>query len=124
MEKRIGIIMNGVTGRMGGTQHLIRSILAIRRDGGVLLKDGNILMPEPLLVGRNETKLQTIAEQHGGLCWTTDLPASLRDEDYAVYFDAGTTATREANVMEALAAGKNVYCEKPIAVDTVGAVRL
>lgn len=124
MEKRIGIVMNGVTGRMGKTQHLARSILAIRQDGGVPLKDGTTLMPEPLLVGRDEAKLRDIAERAGGLHWTTDLPAALRDKDYSVYFDSATTAMREANVMDALAAEKNIYCEKPIALDTAGAVRM
>ncbi len=124
MERRIGIIMNGVTGRMGGTQHLLRSILAIRRDGGVPLKDGSTVTPEPILVGRNEEKLRAVAERHGGLRWTTDLAAALSDKEYSVYFDAGTTAMREENVMKAVAAKKNVYCEKPIALDTAGAVRM
>lgn len=124
MEKRIGIIMNGVTGRMGSNQHLTRSILAIRKDGGIPMKDGSILMPEPLLIGRNEAKLRAMAEQHGGLQWSTDLRAALQNKDYPVYFDSGTTVMREHNLLDALAAGKNVYCEKPLSVNTVGAVRL
>ena len=80
MEKRIGIIMNGVTGRMGSNQHLTRSILAIRNDGGVAMKDGSVLMPEPLLIGRNEAKLRAMAERHGGLQWSTDLGAALQNK--------------------------------------------
>jgi predicted dehydrogenase len=124
MEKRIGIMMNGVTGRMGSNQHLTRSILAIRKDGGVPMNDGSVLMPEPLLIGRNEAKLRAMAERLGGLQWSTDLQAALQNKDYPVYFDSGTTVMRERNVLDALAAGKNVYCEKPLAVDTAGAVRL
>lgn len=124
MEKRIGIIMNGVTGRMGSNQHLTRSILAIRKDGGVPMKDGSVLMPEPLLIGRNEAKLRAMAERNAGLQWSTDLQAALQNTDYPVYFDSGTTVMRERNVLDALAAGKNVYCEKPLSVNTAGAVRL
>ena len=50
MSSSIGIIMNGVTGRMGYRQHLLRSILAIRDDGGIALPDGTRLrlsMPLP-----------------------------------------------------------------------------
>jgi predicted dehydrogenase len=124
MEERIGIVMNGVTGRMGLNQHLVRSILAIRKDGGVTLKDGRRLMPEPLLVGRSESKLRAISKQHGDLLWTTDLEASLKDPAYSIYFDSGTTGMREANVLQALVAGKHVYCEKPLATSAEGAVRM
>ena len=89
--ERIGIIMNGITGRMGTRQHLARSIMAIREQGGVQLDDGRMLMPEPLLVGRNESKLQELSEAHGGLKYTTDLAEALRDPDYSVYFDSQTT---------------------------------
>ena len=124
MEVHIGVILNGVTGRMGSTQHLTRSIAAIRNDGGIRLNDGSQLMPEPLLVGRDAAKLRSLAEQHGGLAWSTDLSAALQDKRYPVYFDSGTTAMRERNILQALAAGKHVYCEKPISANTEGAIRL
>ena len=124
MEVHIGIILNGVTGRMGSTQHLARSIAAIRNDGGIRLNDGSRLMPEPLLVGRNAAKLRSLAEQHGGLTWSTDLSAALQDKRYPVYFDSGTTAMREHNICQALAASKHVYCEKPISATSEGAIRL
>jgi len=87
-ERRIGIIMNGVTGRMGLNQHLVRSILAIREQGGVALADGSRLMPDPILVGRNAAKLEQIAAQHGLERWTTDLRAALADANDSIYFDA------------------------------------
>lgn len=114
-ERRLGIIMNGVTGRMGTNQHLIRSISAIRAEGGVTLKDGSRVMPDPILVGRNPGKLQGLAESQGGLRWTTDLDAALDDPDDALFFDAGLTQMRPALLARAIAAGKHVYCEKPVA---------
>lgn len=113
--QRIGIIMNGVTGRMGTNQHLVRSILAIRAQGGILGPNGVLIMPEPVLVGRNETKLAKLAEQHGGLAYSTDLPELLKDDRYPVYFDAQTTLRRYEDVKAAIAHGKHVYCEKPVA---------
>ena len=83
----IGIIMNGVTGRMGTNQHLVRSILAIREQGGVKLEDGTVLMPDPILTGRNEEKLKALAETHGVEKYTTDLDAVLADDYYQVFFD-------------------------------------
>ena len=114
-ERRLGIIMNGVTGRMGTNQHLIRSISAIRAEGGVTLKDGSRVMPDPILVGRNPGKLQGLAESQGGLRWTTDLDAALDDPDDALFFDAGLTQMRPALLARAIDAGKHVYCEKPVA---------
>lgn len=116
-ERRIGIIMNGVTGRMGTNQHLVRSILAIRDQGGIPVGDGVVLMPDPLLVGRNPHKLRALAEAYGVARWSTDLDAALADPDDEVYFDAQTTAQRAPAVRAAIAAGKHVYCEKPIADD-------
>src|SRR5215510_1425117 len=92
-EKRIGLIMHGVTGRMGMNQHLVRSILEIRRQGGVALKDGTRLMPDPVLVGRNAGKLQALARKHGVRRWTTDLDQALLSKD-EIFFDAASTQLR------------------------------
>lgn len=123
-EHRLGIIMNGVTGRMGTNQHLVRSILAIRAEGGVALADGSRVMPDPILVGRNEEKLRGLAAAHGLERWTTDLEAALGNGDDALYFDAGTTQMRHDLVVRAIAAGKHVYCEKPAADDLEKALDL
>lgn len=121
---RVGIIMNGVTGRMGTNQHLIRSICAIRKQGGVKISDGEVIMPETLLVGRNEAKLAHLAAETGVEKWTTDLGAALGDKNYTVYFDAQTTNLRSDAVKKAIAAGKHVYCEKPTATTTAEAYEL
>ena len=123
-ERRIGIIMNGVTGRMGTIQHLIRSILALRAQGGVALADGTRLMPDPILVGRNPAKLEALARAHGLPRFTGDLDRALADKNDTIYFDALSTALREINVAKAIAAGKHVYCEKPVATSVAGALAL
>jgi len=115
MQHRLGIIMNGVTGRMGMNQHLIRSILAIRAQGGVALRSGDTVMPDPILVGRNEAKLAQLAAAHGIARWTTDLDAALKNPDDTLFFDAATTKLRAGLLQAAIAAGKDIYCEKPIA---------
>ena len=120
----IGIIMNGVTGRMGTNQHYIRSILAIRKQGGVKVNDGEVLWPEPVLVGRNEAKLAQLAAMDEGVRWTTDLDKELADPKNIIYFDAQTTGRRADAVKKAIAAGKHVYCEKPTAVSTASALEL
>jgi predicted dehydrogenase len=121
---KIGVIMNGVTGRMGTNQHLIRSICAIRAQGGIKLSDNEIIMPDPILVGRNAAKVQALAESQGIERVTTDLDAALDDSYNAVYFDAQTTGRRAEAVKQAIAAGKHVYCEKPTAVSTEAAYDL
>lgn len=122
---RVGIIMNGVTGRMGTNQHLIRSIAAIIRQGGVRLNDAEVIMPDPLLVGRNPAKLEAVAALAGvKKKWTTDLSAALSDKEYTVYFDAQTTGLRAAAIRKAIAAGKDIYCEKPVALTSADAMDL
>jgi len=120
----IGIIMNGVTGRMGTNQHYIRSILAIRKQGGVKISDSEVLWPEPVLVGRSEAKLAALAAMDAGVRWSTDLDKELADPANVIYFDAQTTGRRAAAVKRAIAAGKHVYCEKPTAVSTAAALDL
>src|ERR1700681_4303900 len=115
VQQRLGIIMNGVTGRMGMNQHLIRSIVAIRAQGGVALKNGDRVMPDPILVGRNADKVAALAKAHGITRWTTDLGKALKNKDDALFFDAATTQLRAKLVKRAIAAGKHIYCEKPTA---------
>jgi len=109
------MIMNGVTGRMGTNQHLVRSIVAIRAQGGVALGNGDRVMPDPILVGRNEEKLAQLAAAHGIARWTTKLDAALRNPEDTLFFDAATTKLRAKLLHKAVAAGKDIYCEKPIA---------
>jgi predicted dehydrogenase len=123
-RRSIGIIVNGVTGRMGYRQHLVRSLLAIREDGGLPLPNGDLLFPELVLVGRNETRVAAIAERHGLTDWTTDLASALARPDIEIYFDAQLTAQREKAVRAAIDAGKHVYAEKPTAQTLAGAVEL
>src|SRR2546423_6777517 len=120
----IGVIVNGATGRMGYRQHLVRSLIAIRDEGGLELPDGTVLWPEPLLVGRSDERLKAIAERHGLTRWTTSLDTALSDPAMAVYCDAQVTGAREAAVLAAIAAGKHVYTEKPTADSVDGALRL
>ncbi len=115
---RVGIIMNGVTGRMGTNQHLIRSILAIIKQGGVRIGDDVAIIPEPMLVGRNAAKLQKLCSSTGVAKWTTDLDSALSDPHYTVYFDSQTTNLRVQGVCKAIEAGKHIYCEKPTAGTT------
>ena len=123
-SRRLGIVMSGVTGRMGTNQHLIRSILAIRADGGVALANGDRVMPDPILVGRNAEKIEALARAHGVEHWTTDVGAALANDEDAVFFDAGTTQMRPGLIERAVAAGKHVYCEKPTATSFAEAIRV
>ncbi|MDQ3627218.1 MAG: Gfo/Idh/MocA family oxidoreductase [Actinomycetota bacterium] len=123
-QPALGVIMNGVTGRMGHRQHLVRSVLAIREQGGVELSDGSRVQLEPLLVGRNERKLAELAQRHGLRRWTTDLDSALGDDGCPLYFDAQLTSVREAAIAAAIDAGKHVYTEKPVATSLNGALDL
>ncbi|GHG69812.1 Gfo/Idh/MocA family protein [Streptomyces griseocarneus] len=120
----IRIAVNGATGRMGHRQHLVRSLLALREQGGVPLGDGGALRPEPVLVGRDGGRLAALAARHGVERWSTDLDAVLADPDVEVYFDAQATSARPAALRRAIAAGKHVYCEKPVAGSYAKALEL
>lgn len=120
----IGIIMNGVTGRMGTNQHLLRSIAAIRQQGGVKLSADEVIMPDPILVGRNEAKLKDLCERSGVEKYTTDLDSVMSDPHYQIYFDAQVTGRRAAAVKKAIEAGKHIYCEKPTGTSVAEALEL
>ncbi|MBL4766345.1 MAG: Gfo/Idh/MocA family oxidoreductase [Rhodobacteraceae bacterium] len=123
-EQRIGIIMHGVTGRMGMNQHLIRSILAIREQGGLALSNGNVLMPDPIIVGRNANKIEALAKRVGVERWTTDLDAALANPDDILFFDSASTQLRPGLLRKAIDAGKHVYCEKPVSESLKEAVEI
>ena len=121
---RLGIIMNGVTGRMGTNQHLVRSICAIRAQGGVALADGRRVLPDPILVGRNSAKLERLAAENGLERWTTDVDRALANPEDSVYFDAASTGLRPRFIQRAIAAGKHIYTEKPVAPTLAEALQL
>jgi predicted dehydrogenase len=123
-RKVVHVALNGVTGRMGYRQHLVRSLLSIREQGGVPLDDGSVIYPEPILVGRSEQRLRAIAERHGLERWSTSLDEVLADPAVDVYFDTQVTSARELSLARAIAAGKHVYTEKPVADSLQGALRL
>ena len=123
-QKRLGLIMHGVTGRMGMNQHLIRSIVAIRQQGGVVLSNGDRVMPDPILIGRNAEKIAALAKAHDIERWGTDVDAALANREDTVFFDAGTTQMRPDLVKQAIAAGKHIYCEKPVATGLEQALEL
>jgi predicted dehydrogenase len=122
--RTLGLVMHGVTGRMGMNQHLIRSIVAIRQQGGVALSNGDRVMPDPILIGRNAEKIKALAKAHGIARWGTNLDAALANPTDSIFFDAGTTQMRPALLAQALRAGKHVYCEKPIATNLSEAVEV
>jgi predicted dehydrogenase len=123
-EHKVGIIMNGVTGRMGTNQHLLRSIVAIIKQGGVRIGADETIMPDPVLVGRDENKLQKLCSLAGIKKMSTDLDQGLTDSYNSVYFDSQITGRRADGIRKAVKAGKHIYCEKPIAVDTKQAMEL
>ena len=123
-QQRLGIIMHGVTGRMGYNQHLVRSILAIRDQGGITLSNGDRLVVDPIIVGRDRDKIEALAKKHNIARWGTDLDAAVANPDDTIFFDAGTTLMRAGLLERALAAGKHVYCEKPTSDDLEVAVKL
>ena len=123
-RKKIGIIMNGVTGRMGTNQHLMRSIVEIINQGGLKSKTGEMIIPDPVLVGRNESKLEHLKKISGIDKISTNLDEVLIDKNYSVYFDAQVTGRRVEDVKKAIKYGKHIYCEKPTATDTKSAMEL
>ena len=122
--RTLRIAMEGVTGRLGTNQHLIRSLLAIRNEGGLPLHNGDRLMPEPVLLGRNPDKLAALAAAHGGLSWSDDVPATLADETIDIYFDVAATGGRLERALRAIAAGKHIYLEKPVANSSAEAMQI
>ncbi|MFA7473901.1 MAG: Gfo/Idh/MocA family oxidoreductase [Spirosomataceae bacterium] len=124
MVHKIGIIMNGVTGRMGTNQHLMRSIKPIMEQGGIKLPNGDVIELDPVLVGRNEAKLQALSRMSGVKKFTTDLDSVMSDPSYQIYFDAQVTGRRAAAVKKAIEAGKHIYCEKPTGTTTEEALEL
>ncbi|MEU2713473.1 Gfo/Idh/MocA family oxidoreductase [Streptomyces sp. NPDC007205] len=123
-RKTVRIAMNGVTGRMGHRQHLVRSVLALRDQGGLHLGDGTVLWPEPVLLGRREHALREIADRHGLEHVSTDVDAVLSDPAVDIYFDSQVTSAREESIKKAIAAGKHIYTEKPTATGLAGALEL
>lgn len=123
-QHTIGIIMNGVTGRMGTNQHLLRSIAEIIKQGGVKLSNGEVIMPDPILIGRDESKLKRLCALTGINNMSTNLEDALNSSHYSIYFDAQTTGRRADAVKAAIKAGKHIYCEKPVAVSTESALEL
>src|SRR6476660_9789105 len=122
--RTLRIAMDGVTGRLGTNQHLIRSVLEIRNEGGLPLQNGDRLMPEPVLLGRNPDKLAALAAARGGLKWSADAAATLADRTIEIYFDVAATGGRLERALRAIAAGKHIYLEKPVANSSAEAMQI
>lgn len=122
--RTLRIAMNGITGRMGYRQHLLRSILPIRDQGGFTLEDGTKVQVEPILVGRNEAKIAELAALHGVEHWTTDLDGAIADPSVDIVFDASMTSLRAETLKKAMKAGKHIFTEKPTAETLDEAVEL
>ncbi|WP_435531410.1 Gfo/Idh/MocA family protein [Ruania halotolerans] len=122
--RTLRIAMNGITGRMGYRQHLLRSILPIRDQGGVLLPDGTKVQVEPILVGRRENALAEIAAEHNIAEWTTDLDGIINDPATDIVFDASMTSLRADTLTKAMKAGKHIFTEKPTAETLSEAIEL
>ena len=124
MTRTLGVVMNGVTGRMGTNQHLVRSVAAIRAQGGVKLSDGTRVQLDPILIGRNADKVAQLARANGVERWSTDLDAAIADPNNHIFFDAATTQMRPTLLDKAINAGKHIYCEKPISTNLPEALRI
>ena len=124
MTRTLGVVMNGVTGRMGTNQHLVRSVAAIRAHGGVLMSDGSRVQLDPILIGRNADKVAALAKANGVERWSTDLDAAIADPKNHIFFDAATTQMRPTLLEKAIHAGKHIYCEKPIATNLPEALKI
>ncbi|KAF0121810.1 MAG: oxidoreductase, partial [Xanthobacteraceae bacterium] len=124
MTRTLGVVMNGVTGRMGTNQHLVRSVAAIRAQGGVKLSDGTRVQLDPILIGRNADKVAALARANGVDRWGTDLDAAIADPKNQIFFDAATTQMRPTLLDKAINAGKHIYCEKPISTNLPEALRI
>jgi predicted dehydrogenase len=124
MTKTLGVVMNGVTGRMGTNQHLVRSVAAIRAQGGVTLSDGTKVQLDPILIGRNADKVAALARDNGVERWSTDLDGAIADPKNQIFFDAATTQMRPTLLEKAIHAGKHIYCEKPIATNLPEALKI
>jgi predicted dehydrogenase len=122
--RTLGVLMHGVTGRMGMNQHLIRSVAAIRAQGGVTLSDGSKVQLEPVLVGRNKARVAELAKAYGDVRWTSDLDTEMANPKNEIFFDAATTQMRPKLLEAAIAAGKHIYCEKPIATNLEEALKV
>jgi predicted dehydrogenase len=122
VDRRIGVIINGATGRMGTTQHMA-NLLAIATEGGLKLRNGDRLVPDLLLVGRDADRLAALAAEHGSLRWTTNLAEALAGPDN-IFMDCAATGDRPARVRQAIKAGKHIHIEKPTAPTVEEAMEL